>query len=459
MRSRWKTVLEICRAEEPIGVIVSVGGQAANNLALPLLHAGINILGTSAQSIDQAEDRDKFSRLLDELEIDQPAWTRIDRAEEADEALERLGGLPVLVRPSYVLSGAAMTVCTERSHLRNLLAKAVEVSPGHPVVLTRFETNSKEIEIDAVADGGKLVLWAISEHVENAGVHSGDATLVLPPQKLYLETIRRAKRIATDLARALNISGPFNLQLLARHNAIKVIELNLRASRSFPFVSKVTGKNYIREATRRILGAGGENPVHDPLDLDYVGVKAAQFSFARIKGADPTLGVEMASTGEVGCFGRNFSEALLLAMLATGFAFPKRGVLLSLGPLADKYRFVEHANILAGLGLTLYATPGTAELLSKQGLAVTAVGKVDTPLTPMAQDVLDRGEVDLVINIPIAYDADGRPDGYIIRRRAADLGIPLITNLQLAMSVVEALGQYTAQTLPVQPWSEYVTGV
>lgn len=451
----FETIKEIHDAERPYGVIISVGGQAANNLALPLAKAGIRILGTSAMDIDSAEDRHKFSSLLDELDIDQPHWAEMSRIEDLDKTVAELGGMPILVRPSYVLSGAAMTVANDIHHLQNFLRKAATVSPDHPVVLTKFEQNSKEIELDAVADGGEVVLWAISEHVENAGVHSGDATLVLPPQKLYLETVRRIKTIAFKLARRLSITGPFNMQFLAKNNNVKVIELNLRASRSFPFVSKVTGGNFIREAIKRILDVR-EPVVNRALDLDYVGVKAAQFSFSRIKGADPTLGVEMASTGEVGCFGRNFHEALLKAIISTGFKIPQKGVLLSLGPVGEKYRFFNHARSLKDMNLKLYATPGTAQLLLEEGIEVTPVGKRSKPLDPMAVDVIDEGKIDMVINIPRDYDEAGRPDGYYIRRRSADMGIPLITNLQLAMSLVEAMEQYTEADLEIASWKDYL---
>jgi carbamoyl-phosphate synthase large subunit len=379
----------------------------------------------------------------------------MSRIEELNDTIADLGGMPILVRPSYVLSGAAMHVANDPHHLENYLSKAAAVSPDHPVVLTKFEQNSKEIEIDAVADQGKIILWAISEHVENAGVHSGDATLVLPPQKLYLETVRRIKIIAKTLARRLSITGPFNMQFLARSNTVKVIELNLRASRSVPFVSKVTGVNFIREATRRMLGVA--KPIRaESLDLDYVGVKAAQFSFSRLRGADPTLGVEMVSTGEVGCFGENFHDALLKALISTGIHPPKRGVLLSLGPVGEKYRFFDQVRALAEMGLTMYATPGTADVLSEEGIPVIKVGKRKVPVEPMAVDILDQGLVDLVVNIPRDYDEEGRPDGYLIRRRACDLGIPLITNMQLAMALVEAMEMYKDRPLSIAHWGEYL---
>ena len=326
-----ETVLDIIDAEKPDGIIVSMGGQIPNNLAMRLHEAGAPIVGTDPRNIDQAEDRHKFSALLDDLGIDQPQWAHATDVTEVEFLVEKLGGFPVLVRPSYVLSGAAMSVAHEPNELRRILARAKRVSPDHPVVVSKFETHAREVEVDAVAEGGKLVLWAISEHVEDAGVHSGDATLVLPPQTLYIATIRRVKKIATEIARALDITGPFNMQFLAKHNSVKVIECNLRASRSFPFVSKVTGQNFAEEATRRMLGAR-RDVVNNSLDLDYVGVKVPMFSFSRLVGADPMLGVEMASTGEVGCLGSDLHEALLHGLRATGFEFPKKGVLLSLGP-------------------------------------------------------------------------------------------------------------------------------
>jgi carbamoyl-phosphate synthase large subunit len=454
----FETVTELWEREKPQGVIVSMGGQVPNNLAMDLHRAGIRILGTSPESIDRAEDREKFSALLDGLKIDQPKWTTATSLKGVEEVAERLGGFPVLVRPSYVLSGAAMTVAHDPKHLTNFLTRAADVSPDHPVVISKFETNSKELEIDAVADEGEIVLWAVSEHVENAGVHSGDATLVLPPQKLYIETIRRIRRIARDVAKALYITGPFNIQFLARNNEVKVIECNLRASRSFPFVSKAVGTNFIREATRRILGVRG--PVENrALDLDYVAVKAAQFSFARLSGADPTLGVEMASTGEVGCLGDDLSEALLKALIATGFKYPKNGVLLSLGPVSEKARFLEEARALLSMGLPLYATPGTYDALVEHGIQVTKAYKYTDQKSPSAVELMNEGKIDMVINIPRDYDEQGRPDGYLIRRRAVDLNLPLITNMQLARAVVEAMARYKIEDLKSLDWHAYVDRV
>jgi carbamoyl-phosphate synthase large subunit len=449
-----ETVLDVYEYERPDGVVVSMGGQIPNNLAMRLATAGVTLLGTTAQSIDRAEDRAKFSLLLDDLGIDQPRWLHVTDALEADRIVEQLGGFPVLVRPSYVLSGAAMAVAHEPSELRRILARASAVSPEHPVVVSKFEVHAREVEIDAVADGGEMVLWAISEHIEDAGVHSGDATLVLPPQTLYIQTIRRIKRIAVMLARALSITGPFNMQFLARHNAVKVIECNLRASRSFPFVSKVTGQNFAAEAMRRMLGVSREI-VNNSLDLDHVGVKAPMFSFSRLAGADPMLGVEMLSTGEVGCLGRDLHEALQHGLLATGMKFPRRGVLLSLGPVVDKYWFADEARIIAQeLKLPIYATRGTAEMLAEIGIPCTAVEKSSgNGVSGLA--VIEQGLVDLVINIPREYDQQGRPDGYLIRRHAVDLGVPLVTDLQLARAIVEAMRWGNPATLDVLAWNDY----
>src|SRR5262245_25483650 len=450
-----ETVLGLCEHERPDGVVVSMGGQIPNNLALRLAKAGVPVLGTSAESIDTAENRAKFSSLLDSLGIDQPQWAHVTDTDQADRTVERLGGYPVLVRPSYVLSGAAMAVAHEAHELRRILARAAEISPEHPVVVSKFESHAREIEIDAVADQGELVLWAVSEHVEDAGVHSGDATLVLPPQGLYIGTLRRIRKIAAMLAQSLSITGPFNVQFLAKHNAVKVIECNLRASRSFPFVSKVTGKNFVTEAMYRMLGVA--RPVENRgLDLDYVAVKAPMFSFSRLVGADPMLGVEMASTGEVGCFGDDVHEALLHALLATGFRFPKKGILLSLGPVADKYQFAEEAKVISeALKLPIFATPGTAEALGSIGIPCTKLAKSEDG-GETAMHAIDTGKVDLVINVPIGYDEFGRPDGYLIRRRAVDAGIPLITDRKLASAVIDALAAKTIQDLGTRSYQDYL---
>ncbi len=451
----FETVLDLYEREQPDGVVVSMGGQIPNNLAVRLHRAGVKILGTSPQDIDRAEDRSKFSALLDELGVDQPRWYHATDARDVGDIVERLGGFPVLVRPSYVLSGAAMSVAHEPAELERILSRATAISPDYPVVVSKFETHAREIEIDAVADQGEIVLWAISEHIEDAGVHSGDATLVLPPQTLYIATIRRIRQIAASIARALAITGPFNMQFLAKHKAVKVIECNLRASRSFPFVSKVTGNNFAVEATRRMLGVA-RPVVNDSLGLDFVGVKVPMFSFSRIVGADPMLGVEMTSTGEVGCIGGDLHEALLHGLLATGFRFPKSGILLSLGPIAEKYTFIDEARLICDeLGLPLYATRGTAERLREVGVECVPVEK--GPGNGLsALDVIGDGRADLVINIPREYDEQGRPDGYLIRRCAVDAGIPLITDLKLAGAVVEAIRASTPERLGVVAWGDYL---
>jgi carbamoyl-phosphate synthase large subunit len=453
-----ESVLALYEREQPDGVVISMGGQIPNTLAMSLHHAGVRVLGTSPQNIDKAEDRSKFSTLLDELGIDQPRWFHVTDMAQADSIVDRLGGFPVLVRPSYVLSGAAMAVAHESTELQRILARAIEVSPEHPVVVSKFETHAREVELDAVADGGELVLWAISEHVEDAGVHSGDATLVCPPQTLYLETIRRIKRIAAQLARALAITGPFNVQFLAKRNKVKVIECNLRASRSLPFVSKVTGKNFAAEAMRRMLGVA-HRVDNNSLDLDHVGVKAPMFSFSRLVGADPMLGVEMTSTGEVGCLGGDLHEALLHGLLATGMRLPRKGVLLSLGPVVDKYWFADEARMIAEeLRLPIYATVGTAEMLAQLDISCTKVAKKrGNGLS--ALDLIEKGEVDFVINIPREYDEEGRPDGYWIRRQAVDAGVPLITDLQLARAVLESLRAKGTASLQVLAWNDYLLRV
>jgi carbamoyl-phosphate synthase large subunit len=453
-----ETVLEICAEEQPEGVFVSTGGQTANNLALRLHQAGVRVFGTPPESIDRAEDRKKFSALCDKIAVDQPRWSAAEALADLDPTVERLGGFPVLVRPSYVLSGAAMRVAHSAPELKSYVEKATNLSPEHPVVISKFESHAREIELDAVADRGRIVLWAITEHLEDAGVHSGDATLVLPPQRLYLETIRRVKAIGAELAQELAVTGPFNVQMLSRNNEVKVIECNLRASRSFPFVSKVLGTNFIREATRLMLGVGLSAPAPDPFEIDYVAVKAPQFSFRRLAGADPILGVEMVSTGEAACFGEDIDEALLLALIATGFRFPRKGkgVLLSLGPVGDKYRFAEQARALLDHGLLLYATPGTAEILNAEGITTRVLGKEDADGgLRRAVDLMREDLIDLVINIPREYDERGRPDGFHIRRCAIDLEIPLITDQWLARNLVRALRRYDLASLSVKPWSHY----
>ena len=449
-----ETVLEVCRRERPLGVIVSVGGQAPNNLAVQLAEAGVRVLGTSAAAIDTAEDRHKFSRLLDELGIQQPAWREAGSPAEA-AAFARAAGYPVLVRPSYVLSGAAMGVASDEVELERFLARATHVSPRHPVVVSKFLENARELEMDAVAWRGELVVAAVSEHVENAGVHSGDATLVLPPQRTYLETVRRIRRIAARIAQALRIHGPFNIQFLARGNEVSVIECNLRASRSFPFVSKVLRVNFIELA----VGVMMDRPVAlapvSATDLEYVGVKAPQFSFTRLEGADPVLGVEMASTGEVGCLGDDFEEAFLKALVAVGFRLPVGSVLLSTGRIEQKAAFLESARLLQALGVRLYATRGTAAFLAAHGVAAQALHWPSEAASPNTLELLDERRVDLVINIPKSSAEEELANDYLIRRRAADLGIPLITNLQLAQRFVEAIARKRPEELQVKSWQEY----
>ncbi len=448
-----ETVLDIYEAEHPDGIILSVGGQVANNLAVALSENGVTVLGTSAENIDRAENRHKFSQLCDALSIDQPQWAEMAAVEDLPAVAKDIG-FPILVRPSYVLSGAAMCVAYTQSQLENYLQKATSVSPEYPVVMSKYEVDSKEIEIDAVADKGELVCYAVSEHIEKAGVHSGDATLVLPAQKLYLRTLRKIKQTARKIAKALEITGPFNIQFLARNNNIKVIECNLRASRSFPFVSKVTKENFIRIAVERMLGR--VRPVKvDAIDLDYLAVKAAQFSFSRLSGADPTLGVEMASTGEVACFGDDLPEALLKSLLSTGFRFPKKGVLLSVGRQKDKLDVLESVQQLVQLGLPIYATAGTADFLKERDIPVEVLYKEMDRRSPGVVEGLKDGKVDLVINIPKEYSTEEITDGYIIRRNAVDMGIPLFTNLQLAKLVVDSLTKIAPDDLEVLAWDEY----
>ncbi|MBI4675958.1 MAG: carbamoyl-phosphate synthase (glutamine-hydrolyzing) large subunit [Elusimicrobia bacterium] len=450
-----ETVLEIHSRERPLGAILSVGGQAANNLALRLSKAGVRILGTQAESIDQAEDRHKFSRLLDRLGVAQPPWSELSTVEEA-AAFARKVGYPVLVRPSYVLSGAAMAVAMTDEELRRFLEKAARVSPEHPVVLSKFILGAKEIELDGVARRGEILAYVISEHVENAGVHSGDATIVVPPQRTYLETMRQVQRIAAQVAKALAIHGPFNIQFLAKDNEVSVIECNLRASRSFPFVSKVCGTNLIELAAKVMLDWPVPPVRQEPFHLDYVGVKAPQFSFTRLKGADPTLSVEMASTGEVACLGDDFEEAFLKALAAVGFKFPLRRVLLSTGPQESKVDFLPCARRLGEMGVELLATSGTAAYLRGHGLVVE---NVDWPLAggPAAADAhIRRGRVDLVVNIPKNYQTEELTNGYLIRRAAADFGVPLVTNIQQAKRIVEAVSRKSPKDLAIKPWQDYV---
>jgi carbamoyl-phosphate synthase large subunit len=449
-----ETLIEIYEREKCLGVIVSVGGQIPNNLALALNDAGLMVLGTSPRDIDRAEDRHKFSSLLDEIGVDQPEWTEVASLGDAVGFAEKIG-YPVLLRPSYVLSGAAMGVATNAQELQSFLAKATEVSPLHPVVVSKFYENTKEIDVDAVACLGKVTALAVIEHVENAGVHSGDATLVLPAQRTYLETIRRIKRITGRIAESLNISGPFNVQYLARGTEVKVIECNLRASRSFPFVSKIYKKNFITQAIKSIMNRHTEPFVSSDQDLDYVGVKAPQFSFTRLQGADPTVGVEMASTGEVGCLGDDFEEAFLKALISVGFRFPLKNVLLSTGPLVDKVAFIESARLLDGLGVHFYATKGTAEFLASDGIEATMVHWPSENHSPNAGELIEQRKVDLVINIPKNYQEAELSNDYVIRRKTVDFGVPLLTNIQLANRLAEALSRKSLSELRIKDLQSY----
>jgi carbamoyl-phosphate synthase large subunit len=449
-----ESILSICEKENPMGVIVSMGGQIPNSLAMELHQAGIKILGTSPQSVDRAEDRHKFSKLLDDLNIDQPPWEESMSLEDAKSFAEKVG-YPVLVRPSYVLSGAAMAVSVNDHELERFLKKAEDVSSEHPVVLSKYIVNARELEVDAVASDGRLLLYAISEHVENAGVHSGDATIVFPPQRTYLETIRRLKKITREIAAALKISGPFNIQFIARENEVKVIECNLRASRSFPFVSKVSKTNLIDVATHSIMGHQTESPEHSMFELDYVGVKAPQFSFTRLDGADPTLGVEMSSTGEVACLGNDFEEAFLKALISVGYKFPINNILLSTGPIENKVLFESSAQILRELGVKIYATQGTATYLESRQIECEPLHWPLDKTKPNVVDFISKGKIDLVINIPKNFQDEEVTNDYIIRRKAADYGIPLITDLQLAKRFVETLAHKTFQDVHIKSWDEY----
>lgn len=452
-------VLDVHDLENPNGLALSMGGQIPNNLATRLGSAGVNVMGTSPKDIDNAENRHKFSALLDELEIDQPEWREFATIEEAEEFADKVG-YPVLIRPSYVLSGAAMSVAHNQAELEAYLAKAVKISTDAPVVVSKFEMGAREIEMDAVAYKGKRLIWAISEHIENAGVHSGDATIVLPPQKTYLETIRKIRAVTKKLAKALQITGPFNIQFLAKDNFIKVIELNLRASRSFPFVSKVTGHNFIEIATDAMLDKVPSLEYrlanYNTLDLDYVGVKAPQFSFSRLKGADPTLGVEMASTGEVACFGETLEEAFLKSMLSVGFRIPEKNIMLSVGRMTDKAKAVKIAHKFKRLGFNIFATPGTSDFLRQEGVYCETLHKISDKKSPNIEEYLTNEKIDLVINVPRNSSHDEITDGYKIRRLTVDYNVPLITNLQIADVLARAIGMYKTEDLKIKSWGEYL---
>ena len=450
----FERVMDILELENPHGVIVSTGGQIPNNLALRLDAQKINILGTSAKSIDNAEDREKFSAMLDRIGVDQPRWRELTSMDDIQEFVEEVG-FPVLVRPSYVLSGAAMNVCSNQEELERFLKLAANVSKKHPVVVSQFIEHAKEVEMDAVAQNGEIVAYAISEHIEFGGVHSGDATIQFPPQKLYVETVRRIKRISREIAKALNISGPFNIQYLAKDNDIKVIECNLRASRSFPFVSKVLKINFIELATKVMLGLPVEKPEKNLFELDYVGIKASQFSFNRLQKADPVLGVDMASTGEVGCIGMDTSCAVLKAMLSVGYRIPKKNILLSTGTMKQKADMMDAARMLVNKGYKLFATGGTHKTLAENGIESTHVYWPSEEGHPQALEMLHRKEIDMVVNIPKNLTAGELSNGYKIRRAAIDLNIPLITNARLASAFINAFCTMSVDDIAIKSWAEY----
>ena len=451
----FERVLDILDLETPRGVILSTGGQIPNNLALKLHSQRIPILGTQAEDIDNAEDRHKFSAMLDELGIDQPRWQELTSLSDIDQFIAEVG-FPVLVRPSYVLSGAAMNVCSNQEELYRFLELAADVSKEHPVVVSQFIEHAKEVEIDAVAQRGEIVAYAISEHIEFAGVHSGDATIQFPGQKLYVETVRRIKRISRQIAEALHISGPFNIQFLAKGNEIKVIECNLRASRSFPFVSKVLKINFIELATRIMLGQRVEKPNKSAFDLDYVGIKASQFSFARLQKADPVLGVDMMSTGEVGCLGDDTNEAVLKSMLSVGYRIPERSVLLSTGGYKQKVDMLDAAQLLHSKGYTLYATQGTHDMLAENGIPSTLVfWPTDEGKHPQALDLLHERKIDMVVNINKNLTAGELTNGYRLRRATIDLNIPLLTNARLASAFITAFCTLPIEELQIKSWAEY----
>ena len=447
-------VLDITDLEQPQGVIVSVGGQIPNNLAIRLADNHIHILGTSADNIDKAEDRHRFSQMCDDLGIDQPRWKELTSLKDIYDFADRVG-FPLLIRPSYVLSGAAMNVVSNRDELEGFLTMATNVSKQHPVVVTEFIENAKEIEIDAVACDGEVLIYAISEHVEFAGVHSGDATMVFPAQKLYVETVRRIKRIAHKVAKGLHITGPFNMQLMAKNNDIKVIECNLRASRSFPFVSKVLKVNFIDIATRVMLGIAPDIPHKSAFDLDYVGIKASQFSFSRLQKADPVLGVEMSSTGEVGCTGEDFDETILKSMLSVGYTIPGKSVLLSTGDSRSKADMLSAAQNLQRHGYEIYATQGTADFLALGGVKSTVLHWPDSAMQPNTLDYIKARKIDLVVNIPKNLTKTELSNDYTIRRSAIDFNIPLITNARLASAFINAFCSIKRDEIGIKSWGEY----
>ncbi|MFQ5649584.1 MAG: carbamoyl-phosphate synthase (glutamine-hydrolyzing) large subunit [bacterium] len=452
----FETINEIYQKEQPLGMIVSMGGQIPNNLAVRFKQAKLNVFGTTSENIDKAENRHKFSSLLDALNIDQPEWEELVSLTDAKRFAAKVS-YPVLVRPSYVLSGAAMGVASTDDELTRFLERAVDISSDHPVVISKFLENAKEIELDGVAKNGELVIYAISEHVENAGVHSGDATLVFPPQRTYIETLRQVNAIARKIAKALEITGPFNIQFIARNNEVKVIECNLRASRSFPFVSKVSNHNFIDFATRVLMDKPVKSIRKSFMELDYVGVKAPQFSFTRLVGADPSLGVEMASTGEVGCLGADFNEAFLKALISVGFKLPIRTILMSTGPLESKADFVANARLLHEMGVKIYCTRGTARFMRQYGVEAEVLNWPLEKKSPNVLEYISSGKLDLVLNIPKNFQEEELTNDYIIRRHAVDFGVPLITNLQLAKRLVEAMSTLQLEDLEIRSWDEYTS--
>ncbi len=451
----FERVMDIIDMETPHGVIVSTGGQIPNNLAMYLDAENVPILGTKAKDIDNAEDRAKFSAMLNDIGVNQPEWRALTSMADIQDFVDRVG-FPVLVRPSYVLSGAAMNVCSNNDELERFLRLAANVSEDHPVVVSKFIENAKEIEMDAVARNGEIMAYAISEHIEFAGVHSGDATIQFPPQKLYVETVRRVKRISRQIAKALHINGPFNIQFMARDNDILVIECNLRASRSFPFVSKVLKLNFIDLATKIMLGIPVEKPNKNLFDLDYVGIKASQFSFNRLQKADPVLGVDMSSTGEVGCIGEDTHTALLKSMLSVGQRIPEKNILLSTGGAKQKAEMLDAAKMLKAHGYNLFATGGTSKYLTENGLENTLVyWPSDEGKQPQALDLLHEKKIDMVVNIPKDLTPRELTNGYKIRRASIDLNIPLLTNSRLASAFIAAFCNVKLDDIDIKAWGEY----
>ena len=450
----FERTLDIAELEQPFGVIVSTGGQIPNSLAMRLYRQNIPILGTSPIHIDQAENRHKFSEMLDNIGVDQPEWKELSSIEEIFDFVDKVK-FPLLIRPSYVLSGAAMNIVSNKDELEHFLALATQVSKQYPVVVSKFLIDAKEIEMDAVADKGEIIVYAISEHIEFAGVHSGDATIMFPPQKVYVETIRRIKKISKEIAEKLQISGPFNIQFLAKDNDIKVIECNLRASRSLPFVSKVLKTNFIDYATRIMLGEKVKKPNKSLFDIDYIGVKAPQFSFSRLSKADPVLGVDMASTGEVGCLGDDYYEAILKSMLSVGYRIPKKNVLISSGPMRSKTELLSSAQMLVENGFRIFATKGTRHFLANNGIKTRLLYWPDDQKEPNTISYIKENKIELIINIPKDFSKAELDNDYIVRRAAVDFNVPLITNARLASAFIYAFTKYKPEDLKIKSWAEY----